>query len=363
MATTEKAVASYAVYAGLRDERKKTDSSVAKILGFGPSTLSDWKAGRYIPKHDKIAAIADLFDVPVEVFYQGETTNEIAIREEPQLPDTIEDLTQFVLVGKANLNAYLLKLQTVNRLSVAQEIRDQTLREAQEISTALIAAEQKIGELLLSIPTASGKRTDLATSSDRKEEVKTKTETVKEMGYSKNDVSDYQQMAQNPEVVQKVIDEAMERGEVVTKASVMREIKFYKDRIATLEKQKTQTVEVVPDDYEELKEQLKTAQAEAKRAKDDFWKIREEQKEQNKKIKTLESQIEEDKRVEDVERDMNYFTNSTHEYIRRFGGHVWTFEHFDAASDEAKKAFIKAIKTLDGFAQQLLKNVGGSLNE
>lgn len=142
-----------------------------------------------------------------------------------------------------------------------------------------------------------------------------------------------------------------------------REIKFYKDRIATLEKQKTQTVEVVPDDYEELKEQLKTAQAEAKRAKDDFWKIREEQKEQNKKIKTLESQIEEDRRVEDVERDMNYFTNSTHEYIRRFGGHVWTFEHFDAASDDAKKAFIKAIKTLDGFAQQLLKNIGGSLNE
>ena len=289
--------------------------------------------------------------------------NEIQTYERTQLPDTIEDLTKFVLVGKTALNAYMMKLQRVNRLSTAQEIRDQTLKEAQEVSTALIAAEQKIGELLLSIPTASGKRTDLETSSDRKEEVKTKTETVKEMGYSKNDVSDYQQMAKNPEVVQKVIDEAMARGEVVTKASVMREIKFYKDRIATLEKQKTQTVEVVPDDYEELKEQLKTAQAEAKRAKDDFWKIREEQKEQNKKIKTLESQIEEDKRVEDVERDMNYFTNSTHEYIRRFGGHVWTFEHFDAASDEAKKAFIKAIQTLDGFAQQLLKNIGGSLNE
>lgn len=146
-------------------------------------------------------------------------------------------------------------------------------------------------------------------------------------------------------------------------AQTDREVKFYKDRIATLEKQKTQTVEVVPEDYEELKEQLRRAKADAKRANDDFWKIREEQKAQNKKIKTLESQIEEDKRVEDVERDMNYFTNSTHEYIRRFGGHVWTFEHFDAASDEAKKAFIKAIKTLDGFAQQLLKNIGGSLNE
>ena len=284
--------------------------------------------------------------------------NEIQTFGKAQLPDTIEDLTQFVLVGKAKLNAYMIKLQTVNRLSVAQEIRDQTLKEAQEVSTALIAAEQRIGELLLSIPKGTGNQYTNANST-RVEKAK----VVEKMGYSKDDVSDYQRMAQNPEVVQKVIDEAMARGEVVTKASVMREIKFYKDRIATLEKQKTQTVEVVPDDYEELKEQLKTAQAEAKRAKDDFWKIREEQKEQNKKIKTLESQIEEDKRVEDVERDMNYFTNSTHEYIRRFGGHVWTFEHFDAASDEAKKAFIKAIQTLDGFAQQLLKNIGGSLNE
>lgn len=68
----------------------------------------------------------------------------------------------------------------------------------------MIAAEQRIGELLLAIPTASGKRTDLETSSTRVEEVKTKTETVKQMGYSKDDASDYQQMAKHPEVVQKV---------------------------------------------------------------------------------------------------------------------------------------------------------------
>ena len=77
--------------------------------------------------------------------------NEIEINR-PQLPDSIEDLTQFVLVGKAKLQAYMLKLQTVNKLSVAQEIRDQTLKEAQEISNAVIAAEQRIGELLLAIP-------------------------------------------------------------------------------------------------------------------------------------------------------------------------------------------------------------------
>lgn len=60
-------------------------------------------------------------------------TNEMVERSQAQLPDTLEDLTQFVLVGKAKLNAYMLKLQTVNKLSTAQEIRDQTLKEAQEV--------------------------------------------------------------------------------------------------------------------------------------------------------------------------------------------------------------------------------------
>lgn len=60
--------------------------------------------------------------------------NEIVTTEQTMLPDTLEDLTQFVLVGKATLQAYMLRLQNVNRLSVAQEIRDQTLREAQEVS-------------------------------------------------------------------------------------------------------------------------------------------------------------------------------------------------------------------------------------
>ena len=97
--------------------------------------------------------------------------NEIVTTEQTMLPDTLEDLTQFVLVGKATLQAYMLRLQNVNRLSVAQEIRDQTLREAQEVSNALIAAEQRIGELLLAIPTQRGKRTDIETSDERSTEV------------------------------------------------------------------------------------------------------------------------------------------------------------------------------------------------
>jgi hypothetical protein len=42
------------------------------------------------------------------------------------------------------------------------------------------------------------------------------------MGYSKDEASDYQQMAKHPEVVKKVMEDALANGEVVTKSSVRR---------------------------------------------------------------------------------------------------------------------------------------------
>ena len=146
------------------------------------------------------------------------------VKTDIHLPDTLEDLTQFVLVGKAKLNAYMIKLQSVKRLSVAQEIRDQTLQEAQEVSTALIAAEQRIGEILLSIPKQTANQYTSA-NADGVEKAKSKTQVTEEMGYTRHEVSDYQQMAKNPEVVQRVIKDALESGDVVTKSQVMREIR------------------------------------------------------------------------------------------------------------------------------------------
>lgn len=282
------------------------------------------------------------------------------------LPETLEDLTQFVLVGKAKLQAYMLKLQTVNRLSVAQEIRDQTLKEAQEVSNAVIAAEQRIGELLLAIPKQSGgdRKSDGFKNRDGSNFEKSKSETIKEMGYSKDEASDYQQMAKHPEVVQKVIDDALEKGEIVTKASVMREIKFYKDRISALESRKPEkvTVEVVPDDYEDTKRKLAEAKRETQRLEADYQKAREKILDQDKTVEDLKAQLGQDKLLKDAGRDIRYFTTATHDYIRRYGGHVWTFEQIHNVDEATRQDFIRAIMTLDGFAQQLINNMGGNLN-
>ena len=279
-----------------------------------------------------------------------------------QLPETIDDLTQFVLVGKAKLQAYMLKLQTVNKLSVAQEIRDQTLQEAQEISNALIAAEQRIGELLLAIPKQAG-----ASNFSRDEEkLKTKGETIKEMGYGKNEASDYQQMAKHPEVVKKVMEDALANGEVVTKASVMREIKFYKNRIADLEKKKNPEpevreveVEVVPDDYEDLKNRNASFTKENKMLLDGKRKQDAEIKQLRERLADLETRQGVTELQKKLEEEAGHFAIRTYDYIQKNGGYVWVTERMKDLQGDSRKQFINAVYAIDAFAKQMIENIGG----
>lgn len=60
----------YKKYAELRDKTGVTDYEVGKRTGIATSTLSNWKAGRYTPKTDKLKKIADFFGEPIEYFLE-----------------------------------------------------------------------------------------------------------------------------------------------------------------------------------------------------------------------------------------------------------------------------------------------------
>lgn len=62
----------YKKYAELRDNAGVTDYEVGKQTGIATSTLSNWKAGRYTPKIDKLKKIADFFGKPIEYFIEDE---------------------------------------------------------------------------------------------------------------------------------------------------------------------------------------------------------------------------------------------------------------------------------------------------
>lgn len=303
-----------------------------------------------------------------------------------QLPDTLEDLSQFVLVNKAKLDAYRVKLRAVNRLSDAQEIREQTLQEMQDISSALIAAETRIGEILLSIPKQSGgDHGNQYTGGKNRDESnfgKTKSETISEMGYSKDQASDYQRMAQNQAVVNLVLEQAEREGRVVFHSEVMKRIKAKDAEIERLTRncdgldrankilakeanqggkvvEKVVEVEVIPDDYEETKKQLQMYRGDNERLNRENKEKVAELSKANEMLRELQAPDGEKKVVQSAQESMDNFSIATYDYIRRYGGNVWSFDKWADVPESTRKNFAKAIQMLSAFAQQMADNVGG----
>lgn len=292
-----------------------------------------------------------------------------------QLPDTIEDLTRFVLVGKTKLNEYLVKLRTIDKLSVAQEVRNQTLEEAQELNAALFAAEQRIGELLLAIPKHTAYNNPSGKSETQNRDMsklgKSKSELTAEMGYTKDEVSDYQQMAKNPEIVQQVLDEAVANGTVASKSQVMAEIKKnneLKKRLAEQDQElqklrnrpeqiREVTKEVFPDDYQSMKSKARAYDTETARLNR---KLEEEYKLRNalqEEIKGLQAQTAREQANNDFVAGAIYFIAQCGSFIRDVGGYVWIADKLADLPERDRIGYIKAAIAVRDWATALLQNI------
>lgn len=62
----------YEIFEDLLKTNKTTVYRVSKETGIAPSTFSDWKSGRSVPKLDKIKLIANYFGVSLEYMTTGE---------------------------------------------------------------------------------------------------------------------------------------------------------------------------------------------------------------------------------------------------------------------------------------------------
>lgn len=295
--------------------------------------------------------------------------NDITTRT-AQLPDTLEDLSQFVLVNKAKLDAYRVKLRAVNRLSDAQEIREQTLKEMQDVSSALIAAETRIGEILLSIPKATPNNNPYHENRDTSNLAKTKSETISEMGYSKDQASDYQRMAKNQAVVNLVLEQAEREGKVVSHAEVMKQIKAKDAEIKRLNDdnkilarraeptviEKTVEVEVVPDDYEQALRDAEIARNDFKASQKRYeemaekWKASEREKERLLKEKN-------DSKTQETERiklNAMSFVAGVSNFLERYGGYTFIMNEINSLPKQQRSAVEESINAMSNWVNAML---------
>ena len=156
---------------------------------------------------------------------------------EKNLPENINDLSKFVLIGRDKLQAVRAEISAIKKLGLAKEVYEQKKAEAQEIAETVTLAEMRTGELLKQIPKVKTNNprgnnqysgqidTDVELTKSQTEPQKPKSEVIKDLGFTQKQVSRMQKMAENPEVVKKAIQKARDNDDIVSRAFVLSEIK------------------------------------------------------------------------------------------------------------------------------------------
>ena len=153
------------------------------------------------------------------------------------LPDNLKDLSSFILVGREKLTAVRAEIRAIEKLELAEEVRKQKRDEARMLSEALLDAEVRVGELTKRIPKTprienirsnSGVTSEkpLNSSVKRLENAEvlfpqTKEEILADMGFGKMQVSRYETLADNKDLVEQVKAEAREKDEIPTRSKVL----------------------------------------------------------------------------------------------------------------------------------------------
>lgn len=138
------------------------------------------------------------------------------------LPTTLDELSRFVLVGREKLNAVRAEIRAIDKVGLAQEVRQQKLREAQEISEAVLDAEVRIGQLMAKVPKQN---THNRATIRQDSAVPSKTEVIEQAGFTPKQVQRFETLAAHPEIVEQAKAQARENEEVVSRTDVLNMIK------------------------------------------------------------------------------------------------------------------------------------------
>lgn len=151
--------------------------------------------------------------------------NNISIHK-TQLPDNIDDLSRFALVGREKLVAVRAEIRAIDKVGLAQEVRTQKLKEAQDIAEAVLDAEVRLGELMAQVPKATkGNQYTGKMVMDSGVHNQTKTEVIQNAGFTVKQAQRFETLAKHPEIVEQTKAEAREKDDIVSRSAVLKNIK------------------------------------------------------------------------------------------------------------------------------------------
>lgn len=163
--------------------------------------------------------------------------------QERQLPDTLEDLSKFVLIGRAKLTAVRDAIKRIKKVEIAKDVYDQKLSEAQEIAEAVLDAEAKLGELTSKMEKSVGGRPSETKDTNVHSLSETKAQQLEEIGITEKQKQRFESLAKHPEQVEQAKADARAEGRIVTRADVLNRIAPPKSHAQTVREFKKQARE------------------------------------------------------------------------------------------------------------------------
>jgi N6-adenosine-specific RNA methylase IME4 len=148
-----------------------------------------------------------------------------------QLPSAIDDLARFVLIGRDRMAAVRAEMRAINRLGLAQEVKEQKLAEAQQIAEAVLDAEVRLGELIAAIDKGSGgDHGNQYTGGKINTDVdfgKTKKAALAKIGCNQEQGRRLETLAdpENRDIVEQAKVEARQNDDIVSRSFVFEKIK------------------------------------------------------------------------------------------------------------------------------------------
>lgn len=249
--------------------------------------------------------------------------------------DSISRLLNAVSAFNGIVDAGRRAITSAKSIEDLSELNKRTLNAAQTANSLAVYGQMRIGELLEQIPKVGfrgNQHTQVEVNSEEPEITKPKTEVVKNLGFDKHQVSDYQTLAKNPEVVEQVLREAKESGKVVSIAEMQRKIK----------EAKLQGRYDADKDYHH---ELEKAKNDAAFARSELAKLR--------------NQTEEAKSLQRLLDQSYYFCNACRSFLAEVGGLSFIADQIMDLPPKELADYKKAIFAVLAWAQNLTDYIGG----
>ena len=135
----------YKIFEELCKENCVTPYRVCKETGITTATISNWKAGRYTPKADKMQKIADYFGVSLEYLMTGEvltvsiqsqesTKSELTARDERDIAKDLDNIMAKIRSGEDSPLRYNGQEIDERSLNLLESAIEMSLRDLKTIN-------------------------------------------------------------------------------------------------------------------------------------------------------------------------------------------------------------------------------------